>query len=254
MGRYITFARYEDALTCIFSVDGCLLQGSTIRASFGTTKYCNYYLRGIRCTNVDCMYLHEMADPGDCFTRKEMQTKQSEFYAKTHPGRSEVHHAGNMDCLPPPTFSISQCDKENDDENDDLVDNISSSIQSIQSIQSSSSSSCNTIPTDFDDQSTFSHLSDLSTLNDLQPSLLKEIFPSKPFRCMNVPFGEVHFTIASIPDLLSTSSIPCISPTSAEKVDVDFLFKAEEYVSRRRRKPCERRGERRSVNSAISKL
>ena len=30
------------------------------RASFGTTKYCNYFLRGQECTNTDCLYLHSI--------------------------------------------------------------------------------------------------------------------------------------------------------------------------------------------------
>ena len=80
--------------------DGCVLKGSQIRfspsssltrrASFGTTKYCNFFLRGIHCTNTECMYLHALADEEDCFTKKEMQTKQMEFYARTHPCHSDL--------------------------------------------------------------------------------------------------------------------------------------------------------------------
>ena len=100
LSRYITYSTSQEALLCIQAVDGCCLQGSQIRASFGTTKYCNYFLRGIRCTNTDCMYLHHMADTCDCFTKKEMQTRQTEFYAKTHPGTNDNPSGVAVDVLP----------------------------------------------------------------------------------------------------------------------------------------------------------
>ena len=115
MTRYITFSSAKEALSCIMTCDGCILHGSQIRhallqrvihrASFGTTKYCNFFLRGIRCTNTDCMYLHALADVEDCFTKKEMQTKQTEFYARTHPCHSDpssVPAGREVSCLPPP--------------------------------------------------------------------------------------------------------------------------------------------------------
>lgn len=33
-----------------------------VRASFGTTKYCNAFLRHAPCTNPDCLYLHTLGD------------------------------------------------------------------------------------------------------------------------------------------------------------------------------------------------
>lgn len=121
--RYITFSSEQEALSCIMACDGCVMRGSQIRcvspcavrrsASFGTTKYCNFFLRGIRCTNTDCMYLHAMAAAEDCFTKREMQTRQAEFHARTHPCHAEAAStpAGEeVACLPPPrarTRSIS---------------------------------------------------------------------------------------------------------------------------------------------------
>ncbi|KAK8820851.1 hypothetical protein WA556_005165, partial [Blastocystis sp. ATCC 50177/Nand II] len=110
---YITFSSEQEALSCIMACDGCVMRGSQIRASFGTTKYCNFFLRGIRCTNTDCMYLHAMAAAEDCFTKREMQTRQAEFHARTHPCHAEAAStpAGEeVACLPPPrarTRSIS---------------------------------------------------------------------------------------------------------------------------------------------------
>ncbi|CAM9969726.1 unnamed protein product [Ectocarpus fasciculatus] len=47
--------------------------GRTIRASFGTTKYCNSFLRNLPCNNPDCLYLHELGDEEDRFTKDEVQ-------------------------------------------------------------------------------------------------------------------------------------------------------------------------------------
>ena len=33
-----------------------------MRASFGTTKYCNAFLRNMSCSNPDCLYLHELGE------------------------------------------------------------------------------------------------------------------------------------------------------------------------------------------------
>ncbi|KAK1945584.1 CCR4-NOT transcription complex subunit 4 [Phytophthora citrophthora] len=71
---YITFANKEDALCCIVAIDGYYLDGSMLRASFGTTKYCNFFLRNMQCNNPDCLYLHELGDEDDSFTKEEMQS------------------------------------------------------------------------------------------------------------------------------------------------------------------------------------
>ncbi|RHY04881.1 hypothetical protein DYB36_006912 [Aphanomyces astaci] len=44
------------------------------RASFGTTKYCNFFLRNLSCNNPECLYLHELGETDDSFTKEEMQT------------------------------------------------------------------------------------------------------------------------------------------------------------------------------------
>ncbi|OWZ21182.1 hypothetical protein PHMEG_0004299 [Phytophthora megakarya] len=71
---YITYANKDDALCCIVAIDGYYLDGSLLRASFGTTKYCNFFLRNMQCNNPDCLYLHELGDEDDSFTKEEMQS------------------------------------------------------------------------------------------------------------------------------------------------------------------------------------
>ena len=71
---YVTFADEEAAARCIRGVDRVALDGKTLRASFGTTKYCASFLRGARCMNKNCLYLHDVgADTRDLsFTKEEM--------------------------------------------------------------------------------------------------------------------------------------------------------------------------------------
>ena len=70
---YVTFADEEAAARCIRGVDRVALDGKTLRASFGTTKYCASFLRGARCMNKNCLYLHDVGvDRNLSFTKEEM--------------------------------------------------------------------------------------------------------------------------------------------------------------------------------------
>lgn len=46
---YITYSHPQEALNAIKTIEGTTVDGRLLRASFGTTKYCTYFLRGIRC-------------------------------------------------------------------------------------------------------------------------------------------------------------------------------------------------------------
>ena len=84
VSAYVTFHRTADALACILAVDGATLEGRVLRASFGTTKYCNFFLRGVACSNPECMYLHSIGDDADSFTKEDMQSGKSNFYEQIH--------------------------------------------------------------------------------------------------------------------------------------------------------------------------
>lgn len=75
VSSYITYTKYEDAKKCIQAIDSTWLDGKLVRCSFGTTKYCAYFLRGIPCSNPDCMYLHEFANEADTFSKDEIMLK-----------------------------------------------------------------------------------------------------------------------------------------------------------------------------------
>ncbi|KAJ3269961.1 transcriptional repressor general negative regulator of transcription subunit 4 [Terramyces sp. JEL0728] len=70
-GVYITYAKKEDAARAIEAVDGTNFEGKIIRATFGTTKYCSYYLKGQPCQNVGCQFLHESGEDAEAYLKDE---------------------------------------------------------------------------------------------------------------------------------------------------------------------------------------
>ncbi len=72
---YVTFQHAEDACACIRACDGFILEGRHIKANYGTTKYCNSFLNNKACNNHDCLYLHSLGNPYDCFNKDDIQTK-----------------------------------------------------------------------------------------------------------------------------------------------------------------------------------
>jgi len=71
---YITYAKKEDATKAIIAVDGTSCEGRTIKASYGTTKYCTNYLKGQQCQNPNCMYLHEPGEEADSYSKEKDET------------------------------------------------------------------------------------------------------------------------------------------------------------------------------------
>ncbi|KXS96045.1 hypothetical protein AC578_2284 [Pseudocercospora eumusae] len=72
VGVYVTYERKEDAAACIAAVDGSKNADRTLRAQFGTTKYCSAYLRGENCTNRNCMFLHEPGEANESYSRADL--------------------------------------------------------------------------------------------------------------------------------------------------------------------------------------
>jgi hypothetical protein len=76
-------------------------------ASFGTTKYCNFFLRNMSCNNPDCLYLHELGEQDDSFTKDEMQSA-------LHSGKAAFRDLSTTDIRsgtrfpPPPNKSSAQ--------------------------------------------------------------------------------------------------------------------------------------------------
>ena len=63
---YITFSNEKEAAIAILCVDSLIIEGKIIRAFYGTTKYCNYFLNSTSCPNRDkCVFLHELITDED---------------------------------------------------------------------------------------------------------------------------------------------------------------------------------------------
>ncbi|KAL7862946.1 hypothetical protein SRHO_G00119300 [Serrasalmus rhombeus] len=77
---YVTYVRSEDALRAIQCVNNVVVDGRTLKASLGTTKYCSYFLKSMQCPKPDCMYLHELGDEAASFTKEEMQAGKHQEY------------------------------------------------------------------------------------------------------------------------------------------------------------------------------
>lgn len=91
------------------------VDGRQVRSNFGTTKYCATYLRNSPCQNPDCLYLHELGDEEDRFTKEEIQ-QRSLLAPPIPPGAVTVTGGGGPSgtgkrCtspfLPPPVYESS---------------------------------------------------------------------------------------------------------------------------------------------------
>eukprot|EP00761_Pharyngomonas_kirbyi_P006855 gb/GECH01006864.1/.p1 GENE.gb/GECH01006864.1/~~gb/GECH01006864.1/.p1 ORF type:complete len:896 (+),score=184.92 gb/GECH01006864.1/:1-2688(+) len=118
VSAYVTYAHREEALSAIECVDGAWLDGRMLRASFGTTKYCSYFLRGVPCNNQECMYLHDFGDENDTFTKEDMVNCKAEFQKQIHPINNPPQEPIDIEGLPPPTSSESE-EEEPQNEQDD---------------------------------------------------------------------------------------------------------------------------------------
>ncbi|XP_033638847.1 CCR4-NOT transcription complex subunit 4-like [Asterias rubens] len=77
---YVTYNKYEDALRAIQAVNNVHVDGRTLKASLGTTKYCSHFLKNSQCPKPDCMYLHELGDLAASFTKEDMQAGKHQEY------------------------------------------------------------------------------------------------------------------------------------------------------------------------------
>jgi hypothetical protein len=62
---YIYYSKPSEAAIAILAVDNFKVDNTYLKTSFGRTKYCSNYLKGIDCINKDCFYLHKIADKDD---------------------------------------------------------------------------------------------------------------------------------------------------------------------------------------------
>ena len=69
---YITYSNEREAALAILCVDSLMIKGKIIRAFFGTTKYCRYFLNNSECPNSkNCFFLHQLANDDDIILDSE---------------------------------------------------------------------------------------------------------------------------------------------------------------------------------------
>ncbi|KAG6735697.1 hypothetical protein POTOM_061655 [Populus tomentosa] len=99
---YITYSKEEEAIRCIQSVHGFVLDGRSLKAWLGTTKYCHAWLRNVPCTNPDCLYLHEIGSQEDSLYKDEIISAYTRSRVQQVTGAPSclLWRSGSM--LPPP--------------------------------------------------------------------------------------------------------------------------------------------------------
>ncbi|XP_010483660.1 PREDICTED: uncharacterized protein LOC104762130 isoform X1 [Camelina sativa] len=104
---YITYGKEEEAVRCIQAVHGFILDGKSLKACFGTTKYCHAWLRNVACVNPDCLYLHEVGSQEDSFTKDEVISAYTRSRVQQITGATNTlqHRSGSL--LPPPLAAYS---------------------------------------------------------------------------------------------------------------------------------------------------
>lgn len=68
---YVTYEQDLDAAFAVIGLDGFEYQDKILRASFGMTKYCSFFLRNLQCRTTDCLFMHKLARKEDEFTKDE---------------------------------------------------------------------------------------------------------------------------------------------------------------------------------------
>ncbi|KAI1116415.1 hypothetical protein F5Y14DRAFT_448931 [Nemania sp. NC0429] len=77
LGIYVTFEKKDDAAKCIAAVNGSQNGDRVLKAQLGTTKYCSAWLRHEQCGNRQCMFLHELGDEEDSYSRQDLSSLNS---------------------------------------------------------------------------------------------------------------------------------------------------------------------------------
>ncbi|KAL3523409.1 hypothetical protein ACH5RR_016243 [Cinchona calisaya] len=103
---YVTYSKEEEAIRCIQSVHGFVLEGRFLRASFGTAKYCHAWLRNMPCNNPTCLYLHNIGADEDSFGKDELAAVHTRTRVQEIAGASNNMHRRSGNTLPLPVEEL----------------------------------------------------------------------------------------------------------------------------------------------------
>jgi len=68
---YVTYSTNKEASLAILALDNTYLEGLTIRASFGSNKYCSHFLKNTQCVVKECLFFHNLVDESDYISKEE---------------------------------------------------------------------------------------------------------------------------------------------------------------------------------------
>lgn len=71
-GAYLTYGSEEEAICCVRACNDYILDGKKLSVTFGTTKYCSYFLKNSRCPKTECLFLHSMGSMADTIFREDI--------------------------------------------------------------------------------------------------------------------------------------------------------------------------------------
>ncbi|KAK0641260.1 hypothetical protein B0T16DRAFT_212730 [Cercophora newfieldiana] len=108
LGVYVTFEKKDDASRCIQAVNGSHNGDRTLRAQLGTTKYCSAWLRHEQCTNRQCMFLHELGEEEDSYTRQDLSSMNSINTQRPLAGSGSSRSASRQQPHPSPASQAAQ--------------------------------------------------------------------------------------------------------------------------------------------------
>ena len=75
-GVYITYAQEEEAALCIKACHQFQIAGHTLNATYGTTKYCSFFLSNKPCPKPNCLFLHKLASHKNTMARDWIPTNK----------------------------------------------------------------------------------------------------------------------------------------------------------------------------------
>ncbi|KAL4445641.1 hypothetical protein ABPG74_006192 [Tetrahymena malaccensis] len=77
---YITYSSEREASMAILGTEEYQINDRIIRASYGTTKYCSFFLKQQECPNLpDCLYLHSFGKDKEFFQKDEATSNKNIF-------------------------------------------------------------------------------------------------------------------------------------------------------------------------------
>lgn len=75
-GAYVTYSSPKEASLAVLGIEQHEMDDRLLRASFGTTKYCSFFLKEQKCLNKECLYLHKWHSDQETYTKEEMASKK----------------------------------------------------------------------------------------------------------------------------------------------------------------------------------